>query len=267
MLHSRIWQRERLMVGHRELILSYFAASVVLSPSLWAGTPVNRVINGDAETGDMTGWTPIDQFVAVDSSSTGELGLLKCETLGQYSFTGGLGSPTESASQIIDVSDEAVGIDAGDREFHFTGLIQSRRAGGGLDVGTIEITLRDAANNTTASYELIDNTIANGVFDWERLSLSEIIPASTRSIEIVLIGTRNSGSSIDCFFDNLELRIQPPQCSSADLTRDGQLNFFEVSRFLSAYNTNDPEAEFTGDCQLDFFDVSAFLSAYNAGCI
>ncbi len=255
------------MVGHRELILSYFAVSVVLSPSLWAGTPVNRVINGDAETGDMTGWTPIDQFIATDSSSTGELGLLECETLGQYSFTGELGSSIESASQVIDVSDEALGIDAGDREFHFTGLIQSRRAGGGLDIGTIEITLRDAANNQTASYELADNTITDGIFDWERLSLSEIIPASTRSIEIVLIGTRNSGSSIDCFFDNLELRIQPPQCSSADLTRDGQLNFFEVSRFLSAYNTNDPEAEFTGDCQLDFFDVSAFLSAYNAGCI
>ncbi|CAN0578899.1 unnamed protein product, partial [Laminaria digitata] len=44
------------------------------------------------------------------------------------------------------------------------------------------------------------------------------------------------------------------------------LDFFDVSAFLSAYNAMDPSADFTGDGNFDFFDVSAFLSAYNAGC-
>jgi len=52
----------------------------------------------------------------------------------------------------------------------------------------------------------------------------------------------------------------------ADLSGDGQLDFFDVSAFLGAYGSNGSQADFTGDGTLDFFDVSAFLSAYNAGC-
>ena len=52
----------------------------------------------------------------------------------------------------------------------------------------------------------------------------------------------------------------------ADLTGDGVLDFFDVSMFLSAFNTQDPVADFTSDGIWDFFDVSAFLGAYNAGC-
>jgi hypothetical protein len=39
-----------------------------------------------------------------------------------------------------------------------------------------------------------------------------------------------------------------------------------VSAFLNAYNAMDTAADFTGDGLYDFFDVSAFLSAYNTGC-
>ena len=52
----------------------------------------------------------------------------------------------------------------------------------------------------------------------------------------------------------------------ADLYTDGQLNFFDVSAFLSAYAVNDPIADFTNDGVFNFFDVSAFLQSYNAGC-
>jgi len=51
-----------------------------------------------------------------------------------------------------------------------------------------------------------------------------------------------------------------------DLTGDGQVNFFDVSAFLSAYNAMDPIADFNNDGIFNFFDVSAFLNAYNAGC-
>lgn len=57
----------------------------------------------------------------------------------------------------------------------------------------------------------------------------------------------------------------PPQCD-ADLNGDGLLDFFDVSAFLTAYNSMDPLADFTGDGEYNFFDVSAFLTAYNAGC-
>lgn len=52
----------------------------------------------------------------------------------------------------------------------------------------------------------------------------------------------------------------------ADLTGDGDLNFFDVSAFLTAFNSQDLSVDFTGDGQLNFFDVSAFLSAFGDGC-
>ena len=61
-------------------------------------------------------------------------------------------------------------------------------------------------------------------------------------------------------------RLSTPFCNFADLDQSGTLDFFDVSVFLSAFNTQDAAADFNGDGVLDFFDVSAFLSMYNAGC-
>lgn len=64
-------------------------------------------------------------------------------------------------------------------------------------------------------------------------------------------------------FDN------PPALSvacAADFNNDGVANFFDVSAFLSAFNSGDPSADFNNDGSVNFFDVSAFLSAFNAGC-
>ncbi|MBO6740545.1 MAG: hypothetical protein JJ916_11865 [Phycisphaerales bacterium] len=52
----------------------------------------------------------------------------------------------------------------------------------------------------------------------------------------------------------------------ADLNMDGEINFFDVSAFLTAFSSMDPIADFNDDELFNFFDVSAFLSAYNAGC-
>jgi hypothetical protein len=60
--------------------------------------------------------------------------------------------------------------------------------------------------------------------------------------------------------------ITPP-CSDADLAGPfGELNFFDVSAFLSAFNAQEPEADFNSDGDFNFFDVSMFLSLYNMGC-
>lgn len=53
---------------------------------------------------------------------------------------------------------------------------------------------------------------------------------------------------------------------AADLTGDGELDFFDVSAFLTAFAANDPIADFTGEGDFDFFDVSSFLAAFGAGC-
>jgi hypothetical protein len=52
----------------------------------------------------------------------------------------------------------------------------------------------------------------------------------------------------------------------ADITSEGDLNFLDVSAFLSAFASSDPAADFTGEGDFNFLDVSAFLAAFGAGC-
>lgn len=56
-----------------------------------------------------------------------------------------------------------------------------------------------------------------------------------------------------------------PACV-ADFNADGELDFFDVQAFLSAFAADDPAADLTGEGTLDFFDVQAFLAAFSAGC-
>ncbi|MFG0314135.1 MAG: GC-type dockerin domain-anchored protein [Phycisphaerales bacterium] len=73
------------------------------------------------------------------------------------------------------------------------------------------------------------------------------------------------GGNIRSVCNGIQVVRLAPACA-ADLTGDGELNFFDVSAFLNAFTAMDPVADFTGDGVLDFFDVSGFLHAYNAGC-
>ncbi|HCT46662.1 MAG: hypothetical protein CMJ35_04635 [Phycisphaerae bacterium] len=52
---------------------------------------------------------------------------------------------------------------------------------------------------------------------------------------------------------------------AADLTGDGNVDFFDVSAFLTAFNNQDPTADMDGDGAYTFFDVSSFLVLFSAG--
>lgn len=57
----------------------------------------------------------------------------------------------------------------------------------------------------------------------------------------------------------------PPQCA-VDITADGQLDFFDISLFLTHFQNSNPIADFNTDGQFDFPDISAFLTAFTTGC-
>lgn len=56
-----------------------------------------------------------------------------------------------------------------------------------------------------------------------------------------------------------------PTCP-ADLTGDGNLDFFDISAFLGAFSAMDPIADFDNNGVYNFFDVSAYLNAFTSGC-
>jgi|GEM_PF-5480692 len=55
-------------------------------------------------------------------------------------------------------------------------------------------------------------------------------------------------------------------CLAADINGDGTLNFFDISAFLTLFNSLDPQADFNKDGSFNFFDISAFLSVFSMGC-
>lgn len=56
-------------------------------------------------------------------------------------------------------------------------------------------------------------------------------------------------------------------CGVADFAEPfGELDFFDVSEFVSRLGAMDPSADLNMDGAFDFFDVSGFLSALSAGC-
>jgi len=95
-------------------------------------------------------------------------------------------------------------------------------------------------------------------------------------IEFDIDVTVSVGSTIDMFvsprlninFDGtvFSATITADLICPADLNGDCRVDFFDVSTFLSAFNSQDLLADFTGDGQFNFFDVSAFLGAFTAGC-
>ncbi len=81
--------------------------------------------------------------------------------------------------------------------------------------------------------------------------------------------TTINGSGSRVYSDPAMVQIQVLEggCSAADLAQPyGELNFFDVSAFLTAYNEGNAAADLNTDGVFNFFDVSAFLSAYSAGC-
>jgi len=51
-----------------------------------------------------------------------------------------------------------------------------------------------------------------------------------------------------------------------DFTGDGELNFFDVSAFLTLFSSQDSAADLNNDGELNFFDVSLFLNYFVTGC-
>lgn len=54
---------------------------------------------------------------------------------------------------------------------------------------------------------------------------------------------------------------------TADLTMDGNLNFFDVVQFIGLYNAQDPAADLAAPFGAwNFFDIAEYIALFNAGC-
>lgn len=93
-------------------------------------------------------------------------------------------------------------------------------------------------------------------------------------LEIGSIGTRTFefvGAGTDRLLLQAEgaMWLDTGACADcpADLNGDGQLNFFDLSAFIGAYNAQSPDADLAAPFDVfNFFDVAAYIALYNDGC-
>jgi hypothetical protein len=178
----------------RSLVVATLAGSVALAQG-------NLLVNGSAETGDLSGWTdPIAHGFTVTSAPTSVYA-------GSFSFHAGQFGPSgawnHELRQDVDVSALAAMIDAATVTSVFSGVGRTNEAGGTADPGSVVVEFRGGAGNVLASYA--SGTIAP-YNAWQPLGDMRVMPAGTRTVRVRLLGQRTSGLSTDCFFDALELR-------------------------------------------------------------
>ncbi|MHA7813448.1 MAG: GC-type dockerin domain-anchored protein [Phycisphaerales bacterium] len=130
------------------------------------------------------------------------------------------------------------------------------------------MTIEFSGNAGISFNEVMSIASTNG--EWMDITIDIDEQAPTTSIMMVRVSVTDAGADttveggVDAF--SVASEVCDSSACPADLTGDGDVNFFDVSSFLDAYNAMDPVADFNGDGSFDFFDVSAFLVAFDAGC-
>ena len=123
-------------------------------------------------------------------------------------------------------------------------------------VSDLQFSVRDSSNAALISVD--DN--AAGLSEFTSIELPD--PGQY----YVLIDNDNVNNiqtyNLTVSFTTLEVPVDCP----ADLTGEGDLNFLDVSAFLTAFGNEDPVADFQPDGNFNFLDVSAYLTAFGDGC-
>jgi hypothetical protein len=131
----------------------------------------------------------------------------------------------------------------------------------------VDLTTADLLDSTstiaidgTLEVQFIDGFSPSGYWARKVMEGSSI----TGKFDAVVVPAPAAGFVTRVYNDGSNLFVG--QTCPSDTNLDGALNFFDVSVFLSNYNSGSLAADLNGDGVLNFFDVSVFLSSYNMGC-
>lgn len=219
-------------------LIAGLAFSLLLSSPIYAATfGTNLIVNGDAEQGQgdpignavganiptIPGWTTTGSFSVLKYGATGfsftnPSGNVVNVTVpgidvpgpsdrGANLFFGGADRASSSASQLIDISDLASTIDAGQGTFNLNGWL------GGYstdeDSAALKITFLDQANNSLGIASITSPTPAqrNNITGLFLQSNDGSVPVGTRQINVLLNANYVRGRVNDAYADNLSLVI------------------------------------------------------------
>ncbi len=141
---------------------------------------------------------------------------------------------------------------------------QSQQADAGADV----VFTAGAAGSEPLSYrwqrdgvDLEDGGRISGAFT-STLVIGDVAPADAGAYRVVVSNQCGSVNS-----DPADLAVLGSDCPADIALPFGELNFFDLSVFLSWYNQQDARADIAAPTGVfNFFDVAAYIGLYNAGC-
>jgi len=242
---------------------AFGAPSIVFADD--AETDMGWSVSGNATDGQWNRGVPVSCVrgdPGSDFDGSGQAYLTDNSTNGGDCNSDVDGGSTILTSPIMDASNGAVSIS------YARWYDNSFGADPGNDVFVVQVS--DDGGSSWVNLETVGPTgpEASGGWVTKQFSLDSIpgfVPSNQFRIRFNASDLAD-GSVIEAGIDAVQLLSFDCNPCVADLNGDGELNFFDVSAFLSAFGAGDLSVDLNGDGSLDFFDVSAFLSAFSAGC-
>ncbi len=241
--------------------------AVTTSAEIAGSFNTNLLVNGDAETGDDTGWSPAGLVNATASSVAGTLGLPSGVSIGEFSFHGEFGDPQETVEQIVSLSALAEAIDGGDVQAEIEGLVQSRRFMGLVDSAAVNVFFLNGSGAQLLHRAYTDAVVMEGVADWTAFAETVDVPVGARTIRVTMTFSRSGGASSDGFVDNLSIILRSTTCP-ADVDGDGDVDFADLNLLLANFNMTGAglPGDIDADGDVDFADLNALVSVFNTQC-
>ena len=187
-------------------------------------TTQNLLKNGDAEQGTT--------FWAGDIES---LNSNQCDAVPVYAgaklfAVGGICSNEKAlgtATQLVDVLSYASTIDTGNQKVELEGYLRNY---GGVDIPSMYMEFLNGSNGVIST----STSVSNNTASWTNKKVTATVPGGTRSIKVILKGTRNGGTDNDSYFDNLTLKLLPVE-KSAIIVSNSTVEKEEVADVMELY--------------------------------
>jgi hypothetical protein len=177
-----------------------------------SGETSNLLINNGAENGTAN-WTAtagvLEALLATECNGTTPYAGTKYFAVGALCTENAFGS----ANQVVDVNAYSTEIDNGTAVAKFGGYLRDYN---GTDIPAFALQFLDGSNSLISGTDTTQDLNAN----WNLNQDSWAVPAGTRNIRFIIMGTRTSGSDNDSYLDELylKLNLNGDSCSQYNAT-------------------------------------------------
>ncbi|MCF8460286.1 MAG: fibronectin type III domain-containing protein [Flavobacteriales bacterium] len=159
----------------------------------------NLLLNGGAENGT-TNW--VETAGSFESINSGECSGNDAYAGSKLFAVGGVCNDNSYGEgyQTIDVSSHATQIDNGNVNVNFGGYLSDYN---GADRPEFKLECLGASSNVLAT----SPTTGHQSGTWTLKNETMVVPVGTRSVKMILMGTRNQGLDNDCYFDEVFVKL------------------------------------------------------------